>query len=403
MKNVCVVGLGYVGFPLSLAAANAGFVVTGIDSNTDLTKNLSESKIINPDLQYLQTKLDIVIRNNFFYVANSFNSVSTAQIVVVCLPTPLNDNGEPDLSILISGLKSIAEFVSDEALLIVESTVFPGTMESIVKPIFKHKKVELGYSPERIDPSNNIFNLENTTKLISAFSGIALSKMRNFYCSFIKDVYEVNSVEVAEFSKVIENTYRLVNISLVNELLIIGNSLGLDTRAALNAANTKPFGFQLFNPSAGAGGHCIPVDPVYLLWKAQTSGLKNINLISAAVEINNSMPSYVSKSAEKLLTTKPSKILIYGISYKSGVSDTRNSSGLAIRNHLIQSGHFVFWFDPIIKELGNEKRFDGELDFDLIIIVNFDDSIYLKELLNSDNLILDCTGRLDKRKNIFCL
>jgi UDP-N-acetyl-D-glucosamine dehydrogenase len=403
LKNVCVVGLGYVGFPLALAAANANFFVTGIDSNSDLIKNLSASKINNPDLQYLQSQLDLTIRNNSFSLANSFDLVSSAQIVVVCLPTPLNDQGKPDLSILISGLKSIAEFISDEALIIVESTVFPGTMESIVKPIFKQKNVELGYSPERIDPSNKSFNLENTTKLISAFSDGALYKMQNFYSAFVKDLYAVDSVETAEFSKVIENTYRLVNISLVNELLIIGNELGLDTRAALNAANTKPFGFQLFNPSAGAGGHCIPVDPVYLLWKAQTAGVENINLISAAVETNNSMPSYVSQSAERLLTAKPSKILIYGISYKSGVSDTRNSSGLEIREHLIKSGHFVFWYDSIITELGDEKRFEGELDFDLIIIVNFDDSIYLKELLDKDVSVLDCTGKLGKSKNIFCL
>ena len=403
VKHVCVVGLGYVGLPLALSAANSQFVVTGIDLNYELIKDLSNSTIKNPDLQDLQPKLELAVRNNSFSATNSFQPISSAQIIAVCLPTPLDDKGEPDLNAFISGLKSIAEMVSNDALIIVESTVFPVTMESIVRPIFKDKKVELGYSPERIDPANKSFNLENTTKLISAFSKSTIVKMRDFYGAFVKNMYEVESVETAEYSKIIENTFRLVNISLVNELLIIGNALGLDTRAALSAANTKPFGFKLFVPSAGAGGHCIPVDPVYLLWKARKSGIRKLDLISAAVETNNLMPNYVSKSAKKLLSSKPSKILIYGIAYKSGVSDTRNSSGLEVLKQLTQSGYEVHWYDPIIKELGNEARYRGAIDFNLIIIINFDESTFLQEITDKDILTLDCTGRIRKAKNVFYL
>jgi len=403
MNNVSVIGLGYVGLPLAISAAEHGYKVIGIDKNNDLIQNLLNSYELNSDFNFLKSKLEQSLKLKNFFPTSSYEYISKSEIVIVCLPTPLDKNGLPDLSILTGALLDASKYIQPGTLLIVESTVFPGTMDDVVMPMFKDKGIRFGYSPERIDPNNKTFRLENTPKIISASDQDALVEVEKFYSKFIPTLHKVAEMKTAEFAKVIENTYRLVNISLVNELLKIGNGLNLDVRKALEAAATKPFGFELFSPGAGAGGHCIPVDPVYLLEKARSKNIKDVNLLSAAVEVNNSMPSYVVETCEKLLVNEKSRILIYGISYKSGVADTRESASLAIRDILINRGHDVFWYDELIKMWNNETRVEKLTDFDLVLVVNFSDLQTLKDLANKNTKILDCTGSLERAQNVFHL
>jgi UDP-N-acetyl-D-glucosamine dehydrogenase len=404
MKNVVsVVGLGYVGLPLALAVAKSGNQVFGIDINLDLVNDLNLCQIRNTDMKVYERDLNLSLSNKSFTPVGDFKYVAKSEIVVVCLPTPLNEKGEPNLDILLDGLRNVKKFIKMGTTLVVESTVYPGTMEEIVVKLFQDIDINLGYSPERVDPGNKTFDLANTPKIISAFNIKTLSIMKDFYGAFIDEIYVTKSVKEAEFAKIIENTYRLVNISLVNELLQIGNALGVNTRNALAVAATKPFGFQLFTPGVGAGGHCVPVDPVYLQWKLSTLDKSLSKVLTAAIEVNTEMPNYVCRKVTELLLNEPSKILLYGISYKKGVSDTRESPSLKIRNILKNAGHIVYWFDPNIEEYENEKSVDNMYDFDLVIVINYDKTSYLDGLIDSKIKILDCTGLVNKTEKIFYL
>jgi UDP-N-acetyl-D-glucosamine dehydrogenase len=404
MKNVVsVVGLGYVGLPLALAIAKSGNKVFGIDTNPELVNDLNSCKIENVDMKKFENELDLLVSNKLFSPVGDFEFVSKCSIIIVCLPTPLTEKGEPNLDILLAGLKSIKKFIKTGATLIVESTVYPGTMEEIVVKLFQDIDINLGYSPERIDPGNKDFDLGNTPKIISAFDIPTLNIMKDFYGQFTEKVHVMESVKAAEFAKIIENTYRLVNISLVNELLQIGNALGVNVRSALAAAATKPFGFQLFTPGIGAGGHCVPVDPVYLEWKVSTIDKSLSKVLTAAIQVNNEMPNYVCQKVKDLIPSGQAKILLYGISYKKGVSDTRESPSLKIRSILKNEGHFIYWFDPNIEEYDDEKRVENIYDFDLVIIMNYDKTLYLDELMKSNIRILDCTGLANKSNSIYYL
>jgi UDP-N-acetyl-D-glucosamine dehydrogenase len=354
-------------------------------------------------MKKFEKDLCLVLSNGIFSAVSDFKYIADSRIIVVCLPTPLGEKGEPNLKILLDGLKNIKKFIKTGATVIVESTVYPGTMEEIVAKIFQGMDINLGYSPERIDPGNKKFDLANTPKIISAFNTTTLDLMKDFYGKFIDEIHVMGSVKEAEFAKTIENTYRLVNISLVNELLQIGNALGVNTRNALYAAATKPFGFQLFTPGVGAGGHCVPVDPVYLQWKVNKVDKNLSKILTAAIQVNTEMPTYVCERIKDLNLSHPARILLYGIAYKQGVSDTRESPSLKIERILKHDGHSVQWFDPNIEEHENEKRVEDVINFDLVIVTNYDDTAYLDKLINSNVKILDCTGQVEKGDSIYYL
>jgi UDP-N-acetyl-D-glucosamine dehydrogenase len=411
--SVAIIGLGYVGLPLAVEAAKVGHKVSGIDIDDKLINNLKVGKILKSELRIIESDLKKCLDRGNIKFSSNFEVITNSEIVIVCLPTPLDNVGEPDMSILISGVKMASEYICPNNLLVIESTVYPGATEEMVLGIFGKSLPKIGYSPERIDPSNKVFKIHNTPKIIAANDIESLAKMRLFYNSFIEEIHEVDSIKTAEFAKLIENIYRLVNISLVNELLLIGRSLNLNTRAAIRAAGTKPFGFQEFTPGIGAGGHCIPVDPVYLRYKVALRKDIETVILNGAIELNRKMPEYVSKliseiSMKKFKTKKRGmgtvKVLIYGVSYKSGVQDTRHSQAFYLREKLIRSGFIVRWYDVNVLDWLDEKRENNLTEIDLVVILNYEQSEFLQEIVSKENLtILDCTGNLKSSDYVYIL
>lgn len=399
-KEIAVIGLGYVGLPLAISAAECGYIVNGIDTDLLLIKNLIKNEVQEKLPENLQHTLKSQKINLTFH--NNYKHVEKCEIIVVCLPTPLDIHGIPDLSILKSGIDEVSKKINPNSLLIIESTVYPGATNEIIDECFRNRpKPRLGYSPERIDPSSKDFHLKNTPKIIAADDEHTLEEVRSFYSLFIDNLYAVDKIKTAEFAKIIENTYRLVNISLVNELLMIGRMLDLNTRAAIDAAASKPFGFQRFNPGIGAGGHCIPVDPAYLLHKIELSSLPAPKIISEALEINRKMPNYVFALINKILNEKKANILIYGVTYKSGVSDTRESPAYYLRKLLVEFGHLVSWYDPVVKTWLSENRKDYFDDLDLVVVLHFSDSKILERIVHNTSVkVLDCTGKLEIDSNV---
>ena len=296
-KTVAIIGQGYVGLPLAMAATSAGWKVIGIDVNkkTVAKLNLGKSHIEDISDQSLQK----AISANVYKSSEDFTNVKNADVVVICVPTPLNDKREPDLAFLNGAVTAVAPHLKNDVLLISESTSYPGTVRDVVKGIIstlredKGAGILLASAPERVDPGNKKYNHKNTPRLISGLTPEATKKAAEFYRSFTETVIEVSSPEVAETAKLLENTFRQVNIALVNEVAIISRALGIDVREVIEAAHSKPYGFMKFTPGAGVGGHCIPVDPSYFSWRAKQVGAQ-ARFIDLANEVNDAMPIYVS-------------------------------------------------------------------------------------------------------------
>ena len=302
MQVISVIGQGYVGLPLALAAASSGIKVTGVDLNQNIVKQLNSGSTQLEDINLVE--LREALKKGTYSVTNDFSAISDSSIILICVPTPLQANRKPDLSYLISAVKSVGKYLSKGSLVIIESTVAPGTTRNIVVPILEKESnlkisdFHVAFSPERIDPQNNTWNVKNTPKLVSGLTDEAHVRAVDFYSIFIDKIVECNSIEVAEMAKLLENSFRLVNISFINEMSIICKKLGIDIVEVINAAATKPYGFMPFYPSIGVGGHCIPVDPIYLSDKAQEIGAP-AKFINLAGEINQEMPGYFVNRAEE--------------------------------------------------------------------------------------------------------
>ena len=380
--DVAVIGLGYVGLPLAIQATSSNLKVYGydIDENKISNYNLGKSTIEDISDKELKASLE-----KGLFLSSDPKYLSESETIVISVPTPLTDY-QPDLSYVKAAAETIAKNITKNQIIILESTTYPGTTVEVLIPVIEEISnlkagvdFFVGYSPERIDPGNDTWNFKNTPKVISGINDESLLKIENFYEQIIDSVVRVSGTKEAEMVKLLENTYRHVNIALINELAILCNMLEIDIWEVVSAAKTKPFGFESFRPGPGVGGHCIPVDPNYLSFKTRQIG-KPVRFVELAQEINNSMPSYVvSRLLEKMnLLEKPfknSKILILGVAYKKDIGDVRESPAIGIIENLFERGVNVKYYDPFVDNiLVNEKYVEKEnsLDnidkFDLVLV-----------------------------------
>ena len=380
--DVAVIGLGYVGLPLAIQATSSNLKVYGydIDENKISNYNLGKSTIEDISDKQLQASLE-----KGLFLSSDPKYLSESETIVISVPTPLTDY-QPDLSYVKAAAETIAKNITKNQIIILESTTYPGTTVEVLIPAIEEISnlkagvdFFVGYSPERIDPGNDTWNFKNTPKVISGINDESLSKIENFYEQIIDSVVRVSGTKEAEMVKLLENTYRHVNIALINELAILCNMLDIDIWEVVNAAKTKPFGFESFRPGPGVGGHCIPVDPNYLSFKTRQIG-KPVRFVELAQEINNSMPSYVvSRLLEKMnLLEKPfknSNILILGVAYKKDIGDTRESPAIGIIENLFERGVNVKYYDPFVdsllvntKYVEKEDSFDNINKYDLVLV-----------------------------------
>ena len=369
---VAVIGLGYVGLPLAQVMLDNGLIVIGIDSNSKKVHELNNgiSEIIGID----QIQLQQSIRNRKFIVTADFHLVDQADVVLICVPTPLGKDLEPDLQFILNAVENIGEHLKRDALIVVESTVAPGTTRNIILPLLKETSkmsvndFYVAFSPERIDPANSYWNVKNTPKLVSGLTPEATSKALIFYSKFVENIIECQSVEIAETAKLLENSFRLINISFMNELATFCNKLGIEINEVIKVASTKPYGFMPFYPSLGVGGHCIPVDPIYLSEKARELGIAT-KMIDLANQINKEMPDYfASRANDMVMGLAGKKVLIIGLSYKPNVADTRETPVEPLIKKLRKHGAIVSWHDDLVKEWNGEKSVALSDDYDLAIL-----------------------------------
>ena len=368
--KVAVVGQGYVGLPLAIAANSAGHDVVGIDLNSSLVDLLNDGKSSIGDLSDQQ--INAALETGKYKAEVSFAAVNSSEVVVICVPTPLNTAHEPDLSFLESAVRSVAQNLSEDVLIIIESTVSPGTTREMIVPILDtSKKVyQLAYSPERIDPANKKWNVTNTPKLVAGLDEKSTKQAIDFYKTFIDSVIPGSSIEVIETAKLLENSFRLINISFINEIADFCSKMGIDVREVVEAAATKPYGFMPFYPGPGVGGHCIPVDPSYLVAKAKAIGAST-KFIDLANNINRSLPTFFTGVATGILgTLKEKRILLVGIAYKPNVSDTRESPALGLIQALRAAGAKVSWHDELVNDWQGEQSSPLSESYDLAILVN---------------------------------
>lgn len=368
--RVAVIGLGYVGLPLSLEFLKAGFEVVGIDINKDRIKNLESAESYITDVS--EGQIRNALRSGRFTPTSDFSLLADADVISICVPTPLRKTKEPDISFIVSAVKKIRNYLSlagKEQLVILESTTYPGTTEEVVLPELEKTGLRAGrdfylaFSPERIDPGNKKYAIANTPKIVGGITPNCTEMAVSFYSTVVEKVYPVSSSRAAEMVKLLENTFRAVNIGLVNEIAMIADRLKLDVWEIIDAAATKPFGFLPFYPGPGLGGHCIPVDPHYLSWKLNAQGY-NPRFIELAKEINSKMPTVVvEKIADALNRFKRSingsKILILGVAYKKDVGDIRESPALDVIEGLKERGAEIFYEDrycPAFEHQGHSYR-----------------------------------------------
>ena len=386
IQIISVVGLGYVGLPVSVAAASSFFQVLGIDINKARVETINKG--MSPLEDVSDQKIHELIESKRLQATTDFSRIKESEVIVICVPTPLNSYHKPDISILESALKAIAPYLRKDMLVILESTVEPGTTRNIVAPLLakgsglKQNEFLVAFSPERIDPANKLWEVRNTPKLIAGLTDQAYEKAIQFYSHFIDRLIKCDSLEIAETSKLLENSFRLINISFINEIAIFCQKLGVDINAVISAAATKPYGFMPFYPSIGVGGHCIPVDPLYLANKAREIGAP-ARFIDLADQINREIPGYfVGRAEEKAGGLKAKRVLVVGVAYKPNVADVRESPAESLIVGLKQKGAQVFWHDELVQEWNGEKSSALSSNYDLAIIATPHDYLDLTKLGN---------------------
>ena len=404
-QDLGVIGLGYVGLPLVVESCNSGLKVFGYDNNSDKVKKLQNGTSPIEDISDEMLKKAL---QKDLTISDSPEALKDCEYIVISVPTPLTDY-QPDLSYVKAAARTIAENISKDQVIILESTTYPGTTIEVLIPEIESiselkagKDFHVGYSPERIDPGNETWNFKNTPKVISGIDDSSTKKIKNFYEKIIDEVVEVSGTKEAEMVKLLENTYRHVNIAFINELAILCNMLDIDIWEVVEAAKTKPFGFESFRPGPGVGGHCIPIDPNYLSFKTRQIG-KPVRFVELAQEINNTMPSYiVSRILEKMNSLqkpmKNSNILILGVAYKKDISDTRESPSIDIIENLVSKGVNVSFYDPYVESLdlnvsvNKEQNISNFDNYDLILFLTSHSELSKINFQEFDVPIFDATG-----------
>jgi UDP-N-acetyl-D-glucosamine dehydrogenase len=401
--RVAVVGLGYVGLPTAIAVAEAGFSVVGIDTNEQRVKQLTDGR------SFMVEIANETIKNasKNFYATNKWSDIKKCRVVIIAVPTPLTKNKTPDTSHIENAVKNIAPYLRPESLVILESTTYPGTTEELVKPNLP--PCYLAFAPERIDPGNKAYKFVEVPKVIGGLNKKSAELAGAFYGSFIKKIVTVSSPRAAEMTKLLENIFRLVNISMINELKMLGDKLDIDIHEVIEAAKTKPYGFMPFYPGPGAGGHCIPLDPFYLSWKAREVGFF-ARFIELAGEINELMPHYVVTRIiwalnQKQKAVNGSKILVLGVAYKKDIDDARESPSLAVIKDLMRKKAQLIYNDPHVPqvEIGGGKIYSTALTDDLLkrvdcVVILTDHSAYdYAAIFKKSKLIVDIRNAIKKK------
>lgn len=395
--KVTVIGQGYVGLTLATEAASAGHEVVGLEIDEKLVINLLNGKTLVPGI-ISEAMLDLIKDKRYLPTTNT-EKMQGSDVIVIAVPTPLNTNRSPELKYIIEAATQIAQNCKEKVLVVNESTSYPGTLRNIIKPTIEAiSNIDFMYAsaPERIDPGNEKWSLQNTPRIVGGLTSNAGALAVKFYESFCTQVNLVSSPEVAEAAKLFENTFRHINIALVNEFAIISNALGFSANEVINAAATKPFGFMPFFPSIGVGGHCIPVDPTYLSYAASEVGVRT-NFIDLANKTNLSMVNYTIERIIKILNRPVSdlRIQIAGIAYKPNVADLRESPVLDLISELRRKGAKVTWSDPLVMEWNGEvsENLSEEVDLGIVAVphekINF--SVWKKNTI----LVIDLSSTSD--------
>ncbi len=413
-----VIGLGYVGLPLAVEKAKAGFKTIGFDvqkSKVDMVNSGHNyiGDVVNEDLEAL-------VKSGILSATTDFASVAKADCVCICVPTPLDAHQQPDISYVKSSAESIVPYLHKDMLVVLESTTYPGTTEELLKPILESSGLECGkdfylaFSPERVDPGNLIYKTKNTPKVVGGMTPECTDIAATLYESVLQaPIHRVSSPAVAEMEKILENTYRNVNIGLVNELAMLCDKMNINFWEVVDAAKSKPYGFQAFYPGPGLGGHCIPLDPYYLSWKAREYGF-HTSMIEASMMVNDRMPEYCVERAGRILNKfkKPlngSKVLVLGVAYKQDIDDYRESPAIKVIEELEINGAIVNYYDPFIpqyREHGQIRKGEPELtaklveDADLVIITTAHTKVdykmvqkYAKAIFDTKNVMKAITPR----------
>ncbi|MCF6148012.1 MAG: nucleotide sugar dehydrogenase [Candidatus Kuenenia sp.] len=361
--NIGVIGLGYVGLPLTIEFCKAGFHVTGFDIDPEKIELLKQGKSY---IKHIDGSL-FTAHGQRFSPTTDFSRLSAMECIIICVPTPLNEHREPDMTYVFNTTKTIAQHMGKEKLIVLESTTYPGTTDQEMRGILEEtglkagKDFYLAYSPEREDPNNKDFSTSTIPKVVGGYTNMCLSIAKALYDSVVKKTVAVSSTRVAEATKLLENIYRSVNIALVNELKMLFDRMNIDIFEVIDAAKTKPFGFQAFYPGPGLGGHCIPIDPFYLTWKAREYDF-HTKFIELAGEINTYMPYYVIQKTIEALNNKSkslrgAKILLLGVSYKKDIDDVRESPALRIMELFEKNGAHVDYHDPYINLIPKTRKY----------------------------------------------
>lgn len=390
---VGIVGLGYVGLPLAVEHAKAGFKTIGFDVQSEKVKKVNNGENYIGDIK--NEELKELVKARKLEATTDFSLIGKVDFVAICVPTPLDEHGQPDISFITESTKAVAKYLKKDTMVVLESTTYPGTTEEVVKPILEEgsglvcgQDFYLGFSPERVDPGNAVYKTKNTPKVVGAIGKEAAEVITTMYRAVLEgNVFEVSSPAVAEMEKILENTYRNINIGLVNELTMLCNKMGISIWEVVDAAKTKPYGFQAFYPGPGLGGHCIPLDPSYLSWKAREYGF-HTTMIETSGVINDKMPEYCVERASKVLgrsgkSLNNSKVLILGVAYKQNIDDYRESPALRVIEKLKHEGANVDFYDPWVASY----REKGETFIGLDAIT--------PEIIKSYDLVMITTGHKD--------
>ena len=417
-----VCGLGYVGLPLAVDKAKHGFKTIGFDVQQEKVNLVNAGKnyigdVVDADLQEL-------VASGMLRATTDFSEVCNVDFIAICVPTPLDAHQQPDISYVRSSAEAIAKYLKKGTMVVLESTTYPGTTEELLKPILEQgsglkcgEDFYLGFSPERVDPGNLIYKTSNTPKVVGAIGEDATEVISMVYRAILDgDVHTVSSPAVAEMEKILENTYRNINIGLVNELAILCNKMNINIWEVIDAAKTKPYGFQAFYPGPGLGGHCIPLDPYYLSWKAREYGF-HTSMIEASMMINDRMPEYTVERAGKILNRykkalNGSKVLVLGVAYKQDIDDYRESPAIHVIEEFHKTGANVDFYDPYIAKYREKGQwFEGLKEisteilnrYDLVCITTAHSNVDYNMVANAGVPVFDCknvTKNVENKKNI---
>ena len=402
-----VIGLGYVGLPLAVEKAMAGYSVFGFDVD------LSKVDMVNKGLNYIgdvvSDNLKIIVEDNRLIATDNYSKISECDAIAICVPTPLDIHQQPDLSFIETTARAMVPYIRKNQLITLESTTYPGTTEEFLKPILEDSGLKCGvdfflaFSPERVDPNNKIYKTKNTPKVVGGVTEKCTQIAASLYESILSaPVHKVSSPAVAEMEKILENTYRNINIGLINELAMLAHKMNINIWEVIEAAKTKPFGFQAFYPGPGLGGHCIPLDPYYLSWKAREYGF-HTSMIESSMMINDGMPEYVVNRASTILNRfgKPlngSKILVIGVAYKQDIDDYRESPAIRVIEWLIKYQSDVDYYDPFIPTFKHGSlsmdsieslKKDLLSNYDLVMITTAHTNVDYQMVLDSSKFVFD--------------